>query len=138
MHFFCQCRECCLPLDVMENVLRKVLISIVDVHTGRQRRREWECGVQMLGQISKEFSYVVKKIEYETQYADLNAAMKRSIFEKVVRIIKLERGEERYGGQGNDCKLFMQCKLVSKNWKYWISRLTSGVEMRKNVIDIDI
>lgn len=123
-----------LPEDVTENVLRKVLHD--NVLRGSKKKEEWNRVWEDLQSTCKHFEGVVQRIEYKTGFADLNWKCKNCIFRKAVNSMALSNAVA-YKDQVVDCKRFVQCKTVSKAWKYWISRTTSGVEMRKNIIDID-
>lgn len=105
--------------------------------TGEGRRKEWKMVHKRLCTVCRDFEIVCTKIDYEAGFADMNWRLKRGIFETLIRRTALCR-TLKYIGQEEDCKRVVQCKVVCKSWKYWISRSTSGVEMRENIIDIDM
>ena len=104
---------------------------------GASRRKEWIKISDNLKKTCKAFEKVCSRLDYTSSFADLNWQCKRAIFVKAIESMALS-GSMRYEGQLEDCKKLVQCKAVCKSWKYWIRRLTSGVEMRSNIIDIDI
>lgn len=116
----------------MTNVLKAF-----DSLRGLKRRNEWRKCIGVLESTCVEFYRATKGLECETRFFDLTSACKKVIFEKVVSSIRIS-GNLLYPGQLEDCKYFVQCKVLNRSWRYWIGKSVSGVEMRINVIDIDI
>ncbi len=120
-----------------EDIFRRVVESEL-MGTVGQKKKAWKSIIDRLSETSAEFERVLSGIGYRTTFSDLSWACKKKIFEMVVRDISLEKGIVRYEQQELDCKRLVQCKTVNKLWKYWIGRSISGIEMRRNKIDIDI
>jgi hypothetical protein len=59
------------------------------------------------------------------------------IFSKLVDDVRLKESEYNYLGHKQDCKLLVQCKLVNKNWKYWLDRTMIGKEMRRGFVELE-
>ena len=120
-----------------EDIFRRVVESEL-IGTMGQKKKAWKSIVNRLSETSADFERVLSGLEYKPTFGDLSWGCKKKVFEMVVRDISLTKGIVRYEQQELDCKRLVQCKTVNKMWKYWIGRTISGIEMRKNKIDIDI
>lgn len=100
------------------------------------KRRGWVEKSQVLAQVCVTFERVCKSLVYETRFSDLKWQCKSLIFMKVVEGLKFSE-DSRGESQRENCKKLVRCKTLSRSWKYWITRMTYGVEMLENIVFLD-
>ena len=123
--------------DVLEVVVTKAKMDI-RLLRATMRRFYWKKLCRLVV-VNKQWMRVVGREsaeELEVRFKDVPSRAKRIIFEKVREMIRPIEGEYRDGGDEVACKRFVACKIVSKQWKYWITKVVDSVELRVGFIDV--